>query len=61
MDKLSSLIIFAGITRIILTRNAPASPIEDEWAYAYHDQVLETIFVTFQSMERELQMLISEL
>ncbi|XP_076116898.1 uncharacterized protein LOC143084402 [Mytilus galloprovincialis] len=61
MDKLSSLIIVAGITCIILTGNATASPVEDKRAYAYHDQVLETILVKFQSMERELKMLKSEL
>ncbi|VDI84054.1 Hypothetical predicted protein [Mytilus galloprovincialis] len=58
MDKIHSLIIFAGI---ILTTNAYASPVEDERMYTYHDQVLETILVKFQSMERELKMLRSEL
>lgn len=61
MDKQSSLIIVAGITCIILTRNATASPVEDARVYTYHDQVLETLLVKFQSMERELEMLRSEL
>lgn len=58
MDKIHSLIIVAGI---ILTTNTYASPVEDERTYTYHDQVLETILVKFQSMERELKMLRSEL
>ncbi|CAC5368785.1 C1QL [Mytilus coruscus] len=58
MDKLQSLIIVTGI---ILTRNAAASPVEDTQVYTYHDEVLETILVKFQSMERELKVLRSKL
>ncbi|CAG2201166.1 C1QL [Mytilus edulis] len=61
MDKLHSLIVVTGITCIVLIRYATASPVEDVQAYTYHDQVLETILVKFQSMERELEMLRSEL